>query len=156
MANQELKSQLLKDSYIDISFKRYLQFKSNSLYDESYKEEILSRLNNFMGEQDITEYTVVDIARKLQKENPTAGSFVHWSNTADLVKYAEERPHEVADLLKEIIYSTAPLDENIEAFREKGKAFNPSISLGLLYSGISWLQSTIRSIHCISRKSSWI
>ncbi|MFC7785510.1 AAA family ATPase [Rossellomorea sp. GCM10028870] len=130
MTNQELQRQLLKDSYIDISFKRYLQFKSNSLYDEAYKEEILARLNNFMGEQDITEYTVVDITRKLQKENPTAGSFVHWSNTADLVKYAEERPHEVADLFNELIYSTVPLEERIEAFREKGKEFNPSISLG--------------------------
>jgi 5-methylcytosine-specific restriction enzyme B len=130
MTNQELQRQLLKDSYIDISFKRYLQFKNNSLYDESYKEEILSRLNKFMAEQDITEYTVVDIARKLQKENPTAGSFVHWSNTADLVKYAEERPHEVADLLNELIYASAPLEERIEAFREKGKLFNPSISLG--------------------------
>ncbi|QTC41523.1 AAA family ATPase [Bacillus sp. V3] len=130
MTKQELERQLLKDSYIDISFKRYLQFKSNSLYDESYKEEILSRLNNFMGEQDITEYTVVDIARKLQKENPTAGSFVHWSNTADLVKYAEEHPQEVADLLKELIYASNPLDERIETFREKGKEFNPGISLG--------------------------
>jgi 5-methylcytosine-specific restriction enzyme B len=130
MTKQEIELQLLKDSYIDISFKRYLQFKSNSLYDESYKEEILSRLNKFMNEQDITEYTVVDIARKLQKENPTAGSFVHWSNTADLVKYAEERPQEVADLLKELIYSTVPLDERIEDFRQNGKEFNPSISLG--------------------------
>jgi 5-methylcytosine-specific restriction enzyme B len=130
MTNQDLQRQLLKDSYIDISFKRYLQFKSNSLYDESYKEEILSRLNKFMNEQDITEYTVVDIARKLQKENPAAGSFVHWSNTSDLVKYAEEEPQEVANLLNELIYSSAPLLERIEAFRQKGKAFNPSISLG--------------------------
>ncbi len=130
MTTQELKRQLLKDSYIDISFKRYLQFKNNSLYEESYKEEILSRLNDFMKKQDINEFTVIDIVRKLQKENPTAGSFVHWSNTADLVKYAEERPHEVADLLNELIYSTVPLEERIEAFREKGKEFNPSISLG--------------------------
>jgi 5-methylcytosine-specific restriction enzyme B len=130
MTDQELQHQLLKDSYINISFKRFLQFKNNSLYDESYKEEILSRLNIFMGELDITEYTVVDISRKLQKENPTAGSFVHWSNTADLVKYAEERPHEVADLLNELIYSSAPLEERIEAFREKAKEFNSSISLG--------------------------
>lgn len=130
MNNQELQRQLLKDSYIDISFKRYLQFKNNSLYDESYKEEILSRLNNFMNEQEITEYTVIDIARKLHKENPTAGSFVHWSNTADLVKYAEGRPQEVADLLNELIYASAPLEERIEVFRDKGKEFNASLSLG--------------------------
>jgi 5-methylcytosine-specific restriction enzyme B len=130
MTNQELERQLIKDSYIDISFKRYTQFKNNSLYDESYKEEILSRLNVFMKKQDISEFTVVDIVRKLQKENPTAGSFVHWSNTADLVKYAEEKPQEVANLLNELIYSSAPVKDRVESLRERGKAYNPSISLG--------------------------
>jgi 5-methylcytosine-specific restriction enzyme B len=130
MIKQELERQLLKDSYIDISFKRYLQFKNNFLYDESYKEEILSRLNIFLKEQDITEFTVVDIVKKLQKENPGSGSFVHWSNTDDLVKYAEERPQEVAERLNELIHSNDPLEDRIEDFRERGKAFNPSISLG--------------------------
>jgi hypothetical protein len=33
--------------------------------------------------------------KKIQKENPSAGSFIHWSYTGDLVKYAEARPDEV-------------------------------------------------------------
>jgi 5-methylcytosine-specific restriction enzyme B len=130
MTKEELKRQLLKDSYIDISFNRYLQFKENSLYDELYKEEILSSLNNFMNKQDINEFTIVDIVRKLQKENPTAGSFVHWSNLADLLKFAEDQPKEVSKLLNELIYSSSKMGEMIEVFRERGKNFNSSISLG--------------------------
>lgn len=42
-----LKKVLLKDNYIDISFRRYLDFKKTSTYDESYKLEILSRVNEF-------------------------------------------------------------------------------------------------------------
>lgn len=121
---------MLKDTYIDISFRKYLQFKESDTYDESYKIDILSRLNDFLKGQDINEFTVLDIVKKLQKENPSSGSFVHWSNMADLVKYAEERPHEVAMLLNQLIYSSLSVEERIELFREKGKAYNPSISLG--------------------------
>jgi 5-methylcytosine-specific restriction protein B len=113
---------MLKDTYIDISFRKYLQFKESDTYDESYKIDILSRLNDFLKGQDINEFTVLDIVKKLQ--------IVHWSNMDDLVKYAEERPHEVAMLLNQLIYSSLSVEERIELFREKGKAYNPSISLG--------------------------
>ena len=60
---------------MDISFKRYLAFKESDLYDESYKADILSRLNEFLSGQDINEYTVLDIVKKIQKENPSAGDY---------------------------------------------------------------------------------
>jgi 5-methylcytosine-specific restriction enzyme B len=130
MNYEELKKHMLKDRYIDISFKRYLAFKETDLYDEAYKLEILPRLNSLLKGQDINELTVMNIVKKLQKENPTTGSFVHWSNTGDLVKYAEARPVEVAELLNELYYSSSSIEDRIEMFREKGKAYNPSISLG--------------------------
>ena len=68
--------------------------------------------------------------KKIQKENPISGSFVHWSNTADLVKYVEDEPVEVAQLINQLYESTLPLEERIESFREKGKQYNPNISLG--------------------------
>jgi len=46
------------------------------------------------------------------------------------VKYAEARPAEVAELLNQLFQSSASIEERVELFREKGKAFNPSISLG--------------------------
>jgi 5-methylcytosine-specific restriction enzyme B len=130
MNSELLKKHMLKDSYIDISFKRYLKFKETDLYDEKYKEEILSGLNELLKGQEINENNIIDIVNKIQKENPAAGSFVHWSNTGDLVKYAESRPKEVAELLNQLFYSTFSIEERIESFRERGKAFNPTISLG--------------------------
>ncbi|WP_338452567.1 AAA family ATPase [Niallia oryzisoli] len=125
-----LQKQLLKDSYIDISFQKYIAFKQTEHYDESYKQEILPRLNEFLKGQEINELTVVDIVKKIQKENPSSGSFVHWSNTADLVKYAEDEPVEVAELMNQLYYSAIPVEERIEGFRNNGKQYNPNISLG--------------------------
>jgi 5-methylcytosine-specific restriction enzyme B len=130
MNTEQLKKHLLKDTYIDIAFRRYLAFKETDQYDESYKGEILSRLNGFLQGQPITKSTVRDLVKTLQKENPQSGSFVHWSNTSDLVKYAEERPEEVSNLLNQLFDSSLPIEERIERFRDKGKAYNPNISLG--------------------------
>ncbi|WP_181884502.1 AAA family ATPase [Neobacillus piezotolerans] len=127
---EDLQRTLLRDNYLAISFKKYLAFKETEQYDEAYKLEILSRLNEVMKPQEITERNVAEMARKIQKENPPAGSFVHWSNTGDLVKYAEERPEEVAELWNHLYKSPHSLEERIEAFREAGKAFNSQLSLG--------------------------
>ncbi|WP_195914060.1 AAA family ATPase [Planomicrobium sp. YIM 101495] len=126
----EIRKKLFDSSYIDMAHRRYIKFKENKLYDEAYKIEVLSRLNEFLKGQEINRLTVVDIVKKLQKENPSAGSFVHWSNTADLVKFAEAKPARVAELLNELYNSEAPVSERIEKFREEGKVFSGEISLG--------------------------
>ncbi len=125
-----LKNALLKDNYIDISFRRYLDFKKTPTYDEAYKIEILTKMNEFMAGLEITEFNIVDIVKKIQKENPQSGSFVHWSNTGDLVKFADARPSEVAELLNHLFDANALIMEKIEKFREAGKEFDPKISLG--------------------------
>lgn len=131
MLTKNIPNQLFTDSYIDLSYNRYLAFKAtNESYQESYKEEILSKLNTFIQNQEINEFTVLDIVQKLKDENPTSGSFVHWSNTDNLVRYTSERPAEVAALLDDLYHSTAPMEERIEGFRNSGKAFDPGISLG--------------------------
>jgi 5-methylcytosine-specific restriction enzyme B len=130
MNNTQLKKHLLKDTYIDIAFRKYLAFKETDQYDEANKSEILSRLNGYLQGKEITETTNGDIIKTLQIENPQSGSFVHWSNTSDLVKYAEEKPEEVAALLNQLFKSSLSIEERIERFREKGKAYNPNISLG--------------------------
>ncbi|PKH12299.1 AAA family ATPase [Planomicrobium sp. MB-3u-38] len=126
----EIRKKLFDSAYIDMAYGRYIKFKENKLYDEAYKLEVLSRLNEFLRGQEITDLTVVDIVKKLQKENPSVGSFVHWSNTADLVKFAEAKPESVAALLNQLYNSEAPISERIEKFREEGKAFSREISLG--------------------------
>ncbi|XKE94442.1 AAA family ATPase [Metaplanococcus flavidus] len=126
----EIRKKLFDSAYIDMAYARYIKFKENKIYDEAYKLEVLSRLNEFLRGQEITDLTVVDIVKKLQKENPNVGSFVHWSNTADLVKFAEAKPESVAALLNQLYNSEAPISERIEKFREEGKAFSSEISLG--------------------------
>lgn len=126
----EIRKKLFDGAYIDMSYARYIKFKENKLYDETYKLEVLSGLNEFLKDQEINNFTIIDIAKKLQKENPSVGSFVHWSNTLDLIKFAEAKPVRVATLLNELYNSEAPISERIEKFREEGKAFNSEISLG--------------------------
>lgn len=130
MNRQQLEANLFKDNYLDISFTKYLEFKKHELYDEEYKIEILTRLNDYFKAMGITEETVVEAAKKIQKENPNSGSFVHWSNTQDLVRFAETHPKEVANLWNQLFEETTPLVERIESFRQKGKEFDINLSLG--------------------------
>src|SRR5690625_2183011 len=127
---EKMKKQIQKDNYWDIAFRRYLAYKDTELYDELYKLEIFTSLNAYMAETQITSATVVDVAHHIQKSNPSTGSFVHWSNTADLVEFAEAKPEAVAHLWNQLYDDSLPVDERIAQFREEGKAFSSDISLG--------------------------
>ncbi|WP_185960075.1 AAA family ATPase [Planococcus soli] len=126
----EMRKKLFDSPYIDMAYRRYIKFKENDLYDEAYKLEVLTQLNGFLKGQEINERTIIDITKKLQKDNPSVGSFVHWSNTADLVKFAEAKPVEVAALLNALYHSDTTVSQRIENFREEGKVFSKEISLG--------------------------
>lgn len=130
MTHTTIKKLILKDKYLGFAYGRYLNFKESSQYDESYKLEILEQLNEYMRQNKITEATVVDMAKKIQKSNPSTGSFVHWSNTDSLVKYAENRPSEVAELWNRLYDESIPMAERITDFREKIQAFDPDLTLG--------------------------
>lgn len=130
MNREQLQANLLKDNYLDSAFKKYLGFKNQELYDEEYKTEILTRLNEYFKAVEISAETVVEAAKKIQKENPNAGSFVHWSNTQDLVRFVEARPNEAANLWNQLFDSSKSLEERIEAFRNAGKEFDINLSLG--------------------------
>lgn len=131
MTADELKQLIEKDSFLDIAFERFQKFKQSDVYDEEYKFEVLSELNRYFAEITIDGNNIADIARKIQKSNPQSGSFVHWSNTADLVNYVEKNPEEAAGLLKSLYTeNNRDLADRISNFREKGKAFNPEIKLG--------------------------
>ncbi|WP_156291359.1 AAA family ATPase [Oceanobacillus salinisoli] len=130
MKIEEIKTKMLQSNYIDIAFKRYLEFKKTPSYEEKYKFEILSELNVWMQNQEITAESVLEIALKLQKSNPTSGSFVHWSNIDHLVKFAEAEPELVGELWNKLFDFNISLTDRIESFREAGKKFNPKISLG--------------------------
>ncbi|HWL23170.1 MAG TPA: AAA family ATPase [Ureibacillus sp.] len=130
MNREQLQASLLKDNYLEISFSKYLKFKSHENYDEGYKFEILSNLNAYFGAIELGTDTVVEASKKLQKENPTSGSFVHWSNTQDLVRFAEARPDVVALHWNQLLNAEEPIEKRIEEFRQAGREFDPNLSLG--------------------------
>lgn len=130
MKRDEIKKKILKDNYVNFAYQRYLNFKETPMYDESYKFEILEELNAYFQNNTISETTVVEIAKKIQKSNPTAGSFVHWSNTANLVNYAEQRPTEVSKLWNHLYDETVSVEDRIADFRAKAQKFDSKIALG--------------------------
>lgn len=127
----ELKQVIEEDNYLDIAYKRFQRFKLSDVYDEEYKLEILSELNGYLADISIHENTIVEIVKKIQSSNPSQGSFVHWSNLADLVDYAENKPAEVAELFNSLYTDhDRDLADRIRAFYKKGKDFHPKIKLG--------------------------
>lgn len=59
---------ILKDNYLDISFSKYLKFKNHEEYDEGYKYDILTSLNNYFKEIELSTDTVVEAAKSYRKK----------------------------------------------------------------------------------------
>lgn len=123
-------NKIIKDKYIDFAYDRYFKFKETSQYDEQYKFEILEELNDYFRENELTVETVFDFSKKIQSSNPSSGSFVHWSNTDSLVKFAEENPIEAVEVWKNLYEEDIPLEERISRFLEVGRSFNKDFVFG--------------------------
>ncbi len=127
----KIKQLIKNDECMDIAFRRFQKFKQTDTYDEDYKLEILSELNRYIKKISINEHTIKDIVKKIQISNPTKGSFVYWSNTADLVDFANENPVVVAELLNSLYLDhNRKLSDRIRTFFENGKEFKQQLSLG--------------------------
>lgn len=125
-----IQNKILKDNYLDLAFQRYQSFKESPQYDEMYKLEILEELNGYFRSNSINETTVLDMARKIQSSNPSTGSFAHWSNTDNLVKYATQQPVELAEVWNSLYNDSLPIKERITSFRGKATDFDEKISFG--------------------------
>lgn len=130
MNTTELKDKLLKDRYMEFAYKRYEKFKASPQYDEQYKYDVLEPLNEYMRTHPITKESVAEIALKLQSTNPQTGSFVHWSNTDSLVKFAESKPQEAADVWNQLYNDQLPIKDRIHSFRSSVQAFDANLAVG--------------------------
>ena len=108
----------------------YLNLDAEILDMEKYKFEVLTELNETLDINNIHSDNIIEVIKILQKNNPSSGSFVHWSNLDDLKKWAEEKPEKVVDLINQLFNPDKELSEKINNFRDQGKEFNSQISLG--------------------------
>lgn len=126
-----LKRILLKDNYLEVLLKRYLQFKDNPLYDEKYKWDILGDLNTYLQQTSISAENVVPVIKYIKSKNPQAGSFTHWSSIDNLLKFAEEQPGLTANLLGQLYNGSLTLEERIEKFYRAGKEHDKTLGAPL-------------------------
>ncbi|MHA6252205.1 AAA family ATPase [Oceanobacillus sp. CAU 1775] len=130
MPHQSITQNITKDNYITFAYNRYQSFKESPQYDEQYKFDILEELNGYFRETQITEETVLEHAIKIQKTNPSAGSFVHWNNTDSLVKFSEARPQEAAAVWNNLYDKSQDIKERIATFREAIKTYDSTMAVG--------------------------
>jgi 5-methylcytosine-specific restriction enzyme B len=127
---EDIKSKILKDPFLDIAVKEYINFINTKEHDENYKFEILTKANDFIKSTTITPFNILDVIKYFSSNNPQQGSFVHWSNLDDLKKYAVDKPEEVSASFNELYNESLPLLDRISSFYNKGKLYNSSINLG--------------------------
>ena len=76
-------------------------------WDEAYKWEILPRLNGELSRyESLTSENASEIVKILQKNNPNAGSFCHWTDFDNLQKLIESKPTAAKALT--YIWNTSP------------------------------------------------
>jgi MoxR-like ATPase/predicted RNA-binding protein with PUA-like domain len=126
-----LKRILLKDNYLDVLLKRYLQFKGNPLHDEKYKWDILGDLNTYLQQTSISAENVVSVIKYIKSKNPQAGSFVHWNSIENLLKFAEDQPGLTANLLVDLYNESLSLEERVEKFYRAVKDHGKTIGAPL-------------------------
>lgn len=142
MKIEDLKGKFFMDNYMDIAIEEYLKFKETVDYDEKYKREVLSEINDYLKDKRIAGENVIEIIKYFQSKNPQKGGFVHWSNLDDLYKYAEEKPSEVAELFNYLYDDSADLEDRIRRFVNTGERYNTTIKFdtslfGYLLAGFS-------------------
>ncbi|MCM3585030.1 EVE domain-containing protein [Mesobacillus maritimus] len=127
----ELETKILSDKYLDIVLRRYQKFRSHPDYEETYKWEILSELNTYLQNTEITEENVLEVIKYIKSKNPQSGSFTHWSSLDHLMKLAEEAPGLTSELFHSLYDETLPLKDRVEKFYYTGKEYGRSLGAPL-------------------------
>lgn len=84
----------LINSYIEIRNR-----KDPELWNEEYKWDILPKVNKEFFKEPMTVDNIVEKIVILEKNNPTSGSFVHFTNLLDLKEIAQQKPEVVLNSL---------------------------------------------------------
>ena len=100
--NLDVTDNLVKE-YVDIRNR-----KDPELWNEEYKWDVLPKVNNEFFREPMTVDNIVEKIAILEKNNPTSGSFVHFSNLMDLKEIAQQKPEVVLKSL-ELLFKGADI-----------------------------------------------
>ncbi|MGC9307458.1 MAG: AAA family ATPase [Thermoplasmatota archaeon] len=106
------------DTFLNIAVHEYKNVRGTPAWDEQYKWDILTELNNTLSLQDINTENVLQQVEILQQRNPSRGSFVHWSDLDGLHKAAQKHPEEVVKFFHVLTDETKSLAARIDEARE--------------------------------------
>lgn len=104
--------------------------KDPELWNEEYKWDILSKINNEFFKEPMTVDNIVEKIAILEKNNPTSGSFVHFSNLMDLKEIAQQKPEVVLKSLELLFKGDAILCERIDNIIKEFKKIRKDARIG--------------------------
>jgi len=118
-----------------IALEEYISFRNSESWDEKYKWEIFSDLNERFQDGGFTSENIQDKISLLRKKNPFKGSFVNWMPLSKLVKNSEIMPNIIANFMNILFNESKDIKIRIDESREYlKKNSGQSISLpGLSY-----------------------
>lgn len=99
-------------------------------YEEEYKWDVLSRVNNEFFREPMTIDNIVEKIAILEKNNPTSGSFVHWNNLGDLKEIAQQKSEVVLKSLELLFKGDAILCERIDNIIKEFKKLKKDARIG--------------------------
>ena len=122
--NLDVTDNLVKE-YVDIRNR-----KDPELWNEEYKWDVLPKVNNEFFREPMTVDNIVEKIAILEKNNPTSGSFVHFSNLMDLKEIAQQKPEVILKSLELLFKGDAILCERIDNIIKEFKKIRKDARIG--------------------------
>lgn len=122
----------LDEASLELASELYVDFrrKSDDVEDgwnEQYKWDILSELNQWHRHNELTAETVPEFVDKLSELSPQEGPLVNWRDLEDLEAFAEDDSAHLADLLASLYEGEADIENRIAQFRGALNIGTPAI-----------------------------
>jgi len=104
--------------------------KDPELWNEEYKWDVLSKINNEFFKETMAVDNIVEKIVVLEKNNPTSGSFVHYTNLMDLKEIAQRKPEIVLNSLELLFKGDVILCERIDNIIKEFKKIKKDAGIG--------------------------
>ena len=127
--NRDVTKNLIKE-YADIRNR-----KDPELWNEEYKWDTLSKVNNEFFREPMTVENIVEKIDILRKHNPPSRSFVHFTNPNDLKEIAQQKPKVVLECLELLFTGDAILCERIDHVIKELKKIKKHAKIGTPFIG---------------------